>query len=176
MGPKRTAKILIFSGNSNNWLKISRYLSERPLSPGLRLPFPLVYGCHSTEACGLHYSNCLKLSQLQNALPQPLQKHSTPAVHPFATPYKPITSTHTPRRPHRRPLPARDNSVKTERRPINPGTPSKVHPPSLSLPQPTEKDRQPLSNRLQARLAVFNFSRFQKKKGSVSVRGPHYRN
>ena len=163
--------------------------------PGLRLPFPLAHGCHSHEACGLHYSNCLKLSQLQSALPQPLQKHSTPAAHPFATPCKPITSTHTPRRPftHGRHCRARMDSstrpewfppwepqqlphppVNTERRPINPGTPSKVHPPSLSLPQPTDKDRQPLSYRLQARLAVFNFSRFQKKKGPV--RGPHYRN
>lgn len=137
MGPKRTAKILIFSGNSNNWLKISRYLSERPLSPGLRLPFPLVYGCHSTEACGHLSSNRLKLSQLQNALPQPLQKFSTPAAHPSATPYKPITSTHSPRRPftHGRHCRARmDSSTGPECFP--PWEPQQLpYPPSTSTAQ-----------------------------------------
>ena len=108
------------------------------IPPGLRLPFPLVYGCHSTEACGLHYSNCLKLSQLQNALPQPLQKHSTPAVRPFATPCKPITSTHTPRRPftHGRHCRARMGFIDGTRMSSSLGAPATPHP---TLPAPPQR-------------------------------------
>ena len=115
-GPKRTAKILIFPGNSNNLLKISGYLSGRSLPragvvlpPRVRVAFlrgprvlflPVLWSPLS-RVCGWPFSNYLKINQLQSALPQTLQKSSTPAVRHFVTPCKPITSTHRPRRPPR---------------------------------------------------------------------------